>query len=112
LAFNYQNDVLTAAREAEDAIIAFLKAQEETERLAASVEAARRTLEIAYDQYKEGAIDFTPVFLFAGTLTQQQDQLAQAQGDIALSLIGIYRSLGGGWEMRFDRGGALPCNVK
>jgi hypothetical protein len=29
-----------------------------------------------------------------------------------LSLISIYRSLGGGWEMRLSRGGALPCKVK
>jgi NodT family efflux transporter outer membrane factor (OMF) lipoprotein len=112
LAFAYQNDVLTAAREAEDAIIAFLKAQEETDRLAASVDAARRTLEITTEQYRQGAVDFTPVFLFASTLTQQQDQLAAAQGDIALSLIGIYRALGGGWEMRLTRGGALPCHFK
>ena len=29
-----------------------------------------------------------------------QDQLAVAQGDIALNLINVYRAIGGGWEIR------------
>ena len=31
---------------------------------------------------------------------QQQDNLAVAQGSIALNLINVYRALGGGWEIR------------
>jgi NodT family efflux transporter outer membrane factor (OMF) lipoprotein len=112
LAFDYQNTVLTAAREAEDAIVAFLKAQDQVVSLAASVAAAQRTYDITLEQYRQGAVDFTPLFLFESILTEQQDQLAAAQGDIALSLVAIYRALGGGWEMRFIRGGALPCNAQ
>ena len=63
-----------------------------------SVAAARRTVEITNDQYREGAVDFTAVFLFEGTLADQEDQLAIARGQIALSLVELYRSLGGGWE--------------
>ena len=44
LAFFYQDQVLNAAREAEDAIIAFLRFQEQTERLADSARAAARTV--------------------------------------------------------------------
>src|SRR5262249_6966633 len=105
LAFTYQDTVLRAAREAEDAIVAFLKAQEQAESLAASVAAAERTLEITFDQYRLGAIDFTPVFLFESTLAQQQDQLAFVRGTIALNLTRLYRALGGGWEMRLSRDG-------
>ena len=65
--------------------------------------AAYRTYEITYDQYRLGAVDFTPVFLFQSTLTDQQDQLAAAKGNVALGLIDLYRSLGGGWEMRLSR---------
>jgi NodT family efflux transporter outer membrane factor (OMF) lipoprotein len=103
LAFAYQNLVLTAGREVEDGIVAFLRNQEAAERLAASVAAAQRTLEISFEQYRQGAIDFTPVVLFESTLADQQDQLAAAQGDITLSLINIYRALGGGWQMRLSR---------
>jgi NodT family efflux transporter outer membrane factor (OMF) lipoprotein len=100
LAYAYQDQVLIAGREAEDAIVAFLKSQEQTEHLAASVTAATRTVEITNDQYSEGAIDFTAVFVFQENLTESQDQLAVAQGDIALSLIEVYRALGGGWQIR------------
>ena len=101
----YQNSVLNAAREAEDGIIAFLRSQEQANRLAASVEAANRTVEITAEQYRHGAVDFTPLFLFQSTLTEQQDQLATVRGNIALSLIATYRALGGGWELRLAREG-------
>jgi hypothetical protein len=62
-----------------------------------------RTMEITNEQYNQGAIDFTAVFVFQENLTEQQDQLAVAQGDIALSLISVYRALGGGWQIRLGR---------
>jgi outer membrane protein TolC len=96
----YQEAVLRANRDTEDSLIGFLKAQERAASLEQSVVAAQRTVEISLDQYKEGIIDFTPVFLFQRTLTDQQDQLAVARGEIALNLVGLYRSLGGGWESR------------
>lgn len=102
LVYAYQDSVLRAGREAEDAAVSFLKAQERVQFLDASVAAAGRTVEITYDQYRDGVIDFTPVFLFEGTLTQQQDDLAAARGQIALSLVDLYRALGGGWEMRLQ----------
>ena len=105
LAFVYQNTVLQAGNETEDAIIGFLKAQEQTDRLAASVVAAARTVEITFDQYRLGAVDFTPVVLFQSTLAQQQDQLVVSRGSIVLNLIATYRALGGGWEMRLSRDG-------
>lgn len=38
--------------------------------------------------------------IMQGDLTARQDQLAQAQGNIATSLIGLYKALGGGWQIR------------
>jgi outer membrane protein TolC len=105
LAFTYQNTVLQAGREAEDGIVGYLKAQEQTHNLEASVNAASRTVQISFDQYREGAVDFTPVVLFESTLAGQQDALAVARGNIALNLIATYRALGGGWEMRLAREG-------
>ena len=107
LAFAYQNTVLNAARETEDALVGFLRSQTQAESLGASVAAANRTAEIAMDQYRQGAVDFFPVYYFESILTQQQDQLAVARGQIALDLIGVYRALGGGWEMRLRRDGDI-----
>lgn len=97
---SYQDAVLRAGRDMEDSLIGFLKAQERAAILEQSVSAAQRTVDISLDQYKEGVIDFTPIFLFQRTLTDQQDALAQARGEIALNLVGVYRSLGGGWDVR------------
>ncbi len=100
LAYAYQDRVLNAGREVEDAMVAYLRSQEQAQHLDLSVAAATRTVEITEEQYAQGAVDYTAVYLFQTTLTQQQDELAVAQGDIDLSLIAVYRSLGGGWEIR------------
>jgi NodT family efflux transporter outer membrane factor (OMF) lipoprotein len=110
LAYAYQSKVLDAGREAEDAIVVFLRSQEQSNHLGASVDAAARTVEITNEQYVQGAIDFTPLFLFQEQLTDQQDQFAVAQGDIALGLIAVYRSLGGGWQIRL-RGMETPPQI-
>lgn len=102
LAYAYQDRVLVAGREVEDAMVAFLRSQEQAQHLGESVTAASRTVDITREQYTQGEVDFTPVFLFESILTQQQDQLAVSQGDIALGLIGVYRALGGGWQIRLD----------
>jgi outer membrane protein TolC len=106
LAYAYQDQVLTAGREVEDAIVSFLQSQEQFKHLDAGVTAALRTVEITQDQYNQGAVDFTAVFVFQGDLTTQQDQLAISQGNIALSLISVYRALGGGWQIRLGGDGA------
>jgi NodT family efflux transporter outer membrane factor (OMF) lipoprotein len=104
LAYTYQETVLRAGREAEDAIVSYVKGQEQVASLTASVVAAQRTYEITFDQYRLGAVDFTPLFLFESTLTEQQDQLVAARGSVALGLIDLYRALGGGWQIRLTRG--------
>jgi hypothetical protein len=37
-----------------------------------------------------------------GELVGLQDRLAQAQGQVVISLIQLYKALGGGWELRFE----------
>jgi NodT family efflux transporter outer membrane factor (OMF) lipoprotein len=95
----YRNAVLQASREAEDAIAAYLNAQRRAAALQQSRDAADRALQITLDQYREGTVDFTAVFLFQGTLAEQDDALADARGAIVLSLVDLYRSLGGGWQL-------------
>jgi len=36
-------------------------------------------------------------------LAAQEDRLAQTTGDIAVSLIAMYKGLGGGWEIRIGK---------
>lgn len=94
----YQKTVLTAGRETEDALAAFVEYQVQAKSLKDSVQAAERSVELVLAQYKEGRVDFNRVFTTQAQLVTQHDQLAAAQGDIALNLIAVYRALGGGWE--------------
>ncbi len=94
----YQQTVLTAGREVEDALVAFLQAQLQAKSLAESVRAAEHSVELVLDQYREGRVDYNRVFTLQGQLTTQQDELAATQGNIALNLIAVYRALGGGWQ--------------
>jgi NodT family efflux transporter outer membrane factor (OMF) lipoprotein len=96
----YQNTVLKAQQEVEDALVAFLRAQERAGFLAESTEAADRSLKLAVLQYREGVTDFTTVLTAQQALLSDQDNLASTLGDIALNLVGTYRALGGGWQIR------------
>ena len=51
-------------------------------------------------QYDGGKTDFNRVLSVEQLLTQQQDQLAVARGSVANNLILVYKSIGGGWQIR------------
>jgi NodT family efflux transporter outer membrane factor (OMF) lipoprotein len=95
----YQQTVLTAGREVEDALVAFLQYQVQARNLEVNVREAEATVELVLIQYREGRVDFNRVFTTESQLVTQQDQLAAARGNIALSLIDVYRALGGGWKV-------------
>jgi len=96
----FQNTVLKANEEAENSIIFYLKSHERAQHLQDSVKANEKAVQIALAQYGAGTVDFNRVSLLEQNLVQQQIEQAKAQGDIALGLVGIYRALGGGWEIR------------
>ncbi len=100
LLITYQNAVLKAQQDVEDNLAAFLRAQERARYLARSTAAARNALDLAVKQYRQGARDFTAVLIAQQSLLNEQDNLAITLGSISSGLVGVYRSLGGGWEIR------------
>jgi len=103
LLLTYQNTVLSAQQDVEDNLAAFLRNQEQAGFLAESADAALKSLDLAVIQYREGITDFTTVLTAQQALLSAQDSLATALGNIAGSLVGVYRALGGGWEIREGR---------
>ncbi len=97
---NYQDTVLRAAQEVEDALIGFLKEQEAQVFDQNAVQAARRSVEIAMTQYREGATDFQRVLDTERVLLLEEGNLARTHSAIATNLIALYKALGGGWELR------------
>jgi NodT family efflux transporter outer membrane factor (OMF) lipoprotein len=107
----YQNSVLKAQQEVEDNLVAFRKAQERARVLTDSTTAAMRSLALAVLPYREGITDFTTVLTAQQSLLSEQDSLAATLGDISRNLVGVYRALGGGWEIREGQD-FVPAEVK
>lgn len=103
LLINYQNDVLVAQAEVDNAIISYLRSHDQARSLSIAADSAKRSVELATLQYEEGEIDFDRVLNTTNALLQQQNALAAAEGTIATSLIATYKALGGGWEVRANR---------
>jgi NodT family efflux transporter outer membrane factor (OMF) lipoprotein len=97
---DYRQTVLQVQAEVENAIVAFLQSQQQLTELRAAADAAERAVDIATLQYEDGLVTFNTVINTLTALNSQQDQLATAQGSVAANLVDVYRSLGGGWEIR------------
>jgi NodT family efflux transporter outer membrane factor (OMF) lipoprotein len=108
---SYQNTVLSAQREVEDNLVAFLRSQERARSLGESIAAARHSLELATLQYRQGITDFTTVLTAQQALLNEQDSLAVTLGEISNNLVGVYRALGGGWQIREGKD-IVPVFVK
>ncbi|MGO9242600.1 MAG: efflux transporter outer membrane subunit [Bryobacteraceae bacterium] len=94
----YQATVLSAARELDDAAVSFANGRIQIDILRDSVQAARRSLDIAMIQYREGLVDFQRVLDSQRALFNQQEAMVATQGGILQSLITVYKALGGGWR--------------
>ena len=79
--------------------------------MARSAAAAKNALDLAVLQYREGIKDFTTVLVAQQALLNEQDNLATTLGNISSNLVGVYRALGGGWEIREGKD-LVPPDVK
>lgn len=111
LIVNYQNTVLNAAREVEDAMAGFIEEQIQAGYLAEAVVASKRSVDISSLQYGEGLTDYQRVLDAQRGLTRDQDALAAVRGSVALNLVNIYKALGGGWQQR-AADGIIPAEVQ
>lgn len=96
----YRNTVLKALREVEDGLIAYQQSGERVSHLTEGVNASKRSAELALLQYQNGLEDYTRVLNSELFLVDQQDRLTASRGEVAKSLIAVYKALGGGWEIR------------
>jgi len=100
LLVNYQNTVLRAAQDVEDALTGLVNDRERLLYLHQAVGAAQRSVDIALLQYREGLVDFQRVLDTQRGLSEAQDRFTATRGSLALNMVGVYKSLGGGWQLR------------
>ena len=94
---SYQNSVLQAAREIDDAAISVVKTREQQAVLDQSVRAAQRSLELANTRFREGYADFQRVLDAQQSLFAQAERQVINEGNHVSAVIDLYRALGGGW---------------
>ncbi|GGP22317.1 efflux transporter outer membrane subunit [Silvimonas iriomotensis] len=99
LAELYQDSVLQAAREVDDAAVSYAKSLEQIALLNEGEIAARRALAIANIQYREGMADFERVLDAQRALFSQQERVVTNQGDVVANLIAVYKAMGGAWQV-------------
>lgn len=94
--YAYEKTVLNAFKEVNNAIITFRKTKEIRESRARLEEAARTYLELAHLQYINGIISYIDVLDAQRGLLDAEVGLNNAIRDELLSVVSLYKALGGG----------------
>jgi NodT family efflux transporter outer membrane factor (OMF) lipoprotein len=95
----YEKGVLIALEEVENALSAYAREQVRQESLRAAVAANRRALDLATERYTGGLESFLSVLDAQRSVYLAEDQFVQSQRNVAVSLVAVYKSLGGGWKI-------------
>ncbi|HSI33232.1 MAG TPA: TolC family protein, partial [Tepidisphaeraceae bacterium] len=95
----YEQTVLNALREVEDALIAYQRELDRRTTLAAAANANQRAVTLSNELYTAGRTDFLSVLQAERDLFQSQDALVQSDRLVSANLIALYKALGGGWEL-------------
>lgn len=94
----YQQTVLRAWHEVDDALNAYTTELKRHEQLQLAVEQNRTALDVANRSYQQGTVDFTSVLVARRTLLASQSDLTDCITASSLSVVSLYRALGGGWS--------------
>ncbi|SHF91368.1 outer membrane protein, multidrug efflux system [Fodinibius roseus] len=98
----YRRTVLEALEEVSTAMSDFSREEERRRRLTTAARASAKAARLARQRYEAGIDSFLDVLDAERRLLQAQDQLAISDIKVATDLIAIYRSLGGGWQVKTE----------
>lgn len=93
----YQESVLQAAREVDDAAVSIEKTVDQQALTDAAVKSSERALDLANTRYREGYADFQRVLDAQRALFSQAEGQLLNQGNHIAAVISLYKGLGGGW---------------
>lgn len=94
----YQQTVLAAMEDTENALTAYAKEQIRRRSLFQSVQADQQAVELSTQLYQSGLADFLHVLDSERSLYEAQDALVQSDQAVSLNLVQLYKALGGGWQ--------------
>ena len=94
----YEQTVLRALEETENALITHARTRDSLTDAAAAAASSQTAARIARTRYEGGLVDFLDVLDAERTQLVDEDRLAQSRADAATSLVAVYKALGGGWQ--------------
>ncbi len=95
---SYQRSVQNAFREVSDSLIAYQRSREFRSRQEERTQANREATQLANIRYDGGVTSYLEVLYNEQELFTAELNLAQAQLNELLSVVSLYRALGGGWQ--------------
>jgi multidrug efflux system outer membrane protein len=93
----YQQTIQTAFQEVSDALLAHTKSREQLLYQEQQVVTLRRYLELARLRYDNGYTSYIDVLDAERNLFNAEVSYAQTQGNVYVSMVNIYKAMGGGW---------------
>jgi NodT family efflux transporter outer membrane factor (OMF) lipoprotein len=100
-ALNYQQTVLQAWHDVDNALTAYAAEQRRHDALSAAVDQNHRAVSLSRDRYVQGVADFLDVLDAERQLLSAQLQLADSGTTLSQNLVQLYKALGGGWEQAY-----------
>ncbi|MEY4718618.1 MAG: hypothetical protein RL563_1236 [Pseudomonadota bacterium] len=97
---NYEQTVLNALEETENALAAYREQRQRCEWLTLAAKASEEAMKLAHLRHEAGISDFLTVLDSETRLRQDQALLAQSETATATALIAVYKALGGGWQVK------------
>ncbi len=95
----YEKTVLNALIETEDNLVLLSRGQETRSNLAEAARTGRQAVSLNEGLYKAGLADLTDVLTSQRSQYQADDQLIVSEQQLALTVIALYKALGGGWQI-------------
>jgi len=95
----YQQTVLLALEDVENAFVGFHQEKDRLKFIQQSVVSAEKSVSQVRTLYENGLVNFLNVLDAERSLAEQHDFLAQSAGQLSRNIVSIYRSLGGGWDI-------------
>jgi outer membrane protein, multidrug efflux system len=95
---NYEQTILVALKEVEDALIAIRTARDQREAKQAQVKSLQSALHVADLRYMGGLTSYVDVLLAKRTLFDAEFSLAETERLHLVSIVQLYSALGGGWN--------------
>jgi NodT family efflux transporter outer membrane factor (OMF) lipoprotein len=105
-AVRYQQVVLAAWHEVDDALINYTAEERRRDSLARNVAENELALSVAQHRYLEGAIDFLNVLSVQKSLLEAKSEAIRSNTTASADLIKLLKALGGGWQGAFPDQGA------